>query len=191
VVSKRLVELMGGSIGVESVVGVGSVFWIDLKLTNEPRLGLIPTAAVSIAEPILNVPTRTLLYVEDNPANLELVEQIIERRSDLRLLAAADGYLGIEFARAYLPDVILMDINLPGMSGEDVMRALRLDPLTALIPIIAISANAMPRDIQRGIAAGFFDYLTKPIKVTQFMETLDAALKMSDASPDPSVLRSV
>jgi CheY-like chemotaxis protein len=89
-----------------------------------------------------DTPLRTLLYVEDNPANLELVEQIIARRPDLRLLSAADGQLGIEFARAYLPEVILMDINLPGISGVEAMKILRADPATAHIPIIALSANA-------------------------------------------------
>ena len=122
-------------------------------------------------------PLRTLLYVEDNPANLELVEQLIARRPDLRLLSAADGNLGIEFARAYQPDVILMDINLPGISGIEALKILRADPATAHIPIIALSANAMPRDIEKGLEAGFFSYLTKPIKVNQFMDALDAALK--------------
>ena len=121
-------------------------------------------------------PLRTLLYVEDNPANLELVEQLIARRPDLRLLSAADGNLGIEFARAYQPEVILMDINLPGISGIEAMKILRADPSTAHIPIIALSANAVPRDIEKALEAGFFNYLTKPIKVNQFMDALDVAL---------------
>jgi CheY-like chemotaxis protein len=129
---------------------------------------------------------RTLLYVEDNPANLDLVEQLIARRPDLRLLSAADGNLGVEFARVYLPDVILMDINLPGISGLDAMKILRADPMTAHIPIIALSANAVPHDIQRAIQAGFFDYLTKPIKVRQFMETLDSALKTAHLAKQPA-----
>ena len=122
---------------------------------------------------------RTLLYVEDNPANLELVEELIARRPDLRLLSAAEGNLGIEFARAYQPEVILMDINLPGISGIEAMKILRADPSTAHIPIIALSANAVPRDIERGLEAGFFNYLTKPIKVNQFMDALDVALEFS------------
>jgi CheY-like chemotaxis protein len=124
-------------------------------------------------------PLRTVLYVEDNPANLELVEQLIARRPDLRLLSAADGNLGIEYARAYLPEVILMDINLPGLSGMDVMKILHAGESTAHIPIIALSANAVPRDIEKSLQAGFFNYLTKPIKVNQFMEALDAALTWS------------
>jgi CheY-like chemotaxis protein len=124
-------------------------------------------------------PLRTLLYVEDNPANLELVEQLIARRPDLRLLTAADGGMGIELARAYQPEVILMDINLPGISGIEAMRILHADPATAHIPIIALSANAIPRDIEKGLEAGFFRYLTKPIKVNEFMDTLDVTLKFS------------
>jgi CheY-like chemotaxis protein len=117
------------------------------------------------------------LYVEDNPANLELVEQLLARRADLRLISAADGNLGIEFARTYLPDLILMDIHLPGISGLEAMKILHADPATAHIPIIALSANAVPRDISRGLEAGFFNYLTKPIQVGLFMQALDAALK--------------
>jgi CheY-like chemotaxis protein len=120
--------------------------------------------------------------VEDNPANLDLVEQLIARRADLRLLSAADGHLGIEFARVYQPEVILMDINLPGISGIEAMQILRADRTTAHIPIIALSANAVPRDIAKGLEAGFFNYLTKPIKVDRFMDALDAALKFSQSA---------
>ena len=181
VVTKRLVELMGGAIGVESTVGVGSVFWIELGLTAAPQLA-VPEAAhltESPAQAPEAMPRRTLLYVEDNPANLELVEQLIARRPDLRLLSAADGNLGVEFARAYLPDVILMDIHLPGLSGIEALKILRADPTTAHIPIIALSANAVPRNIEMGLEAGFFDYLTKPIKVNLFMDALDVALQHS------------
>jgi PAS domain S-box-containing protein len=184
VVTKRLVELMDGKIGVESTVGVGTVFWIELGLTIAPRLASLEDEHALLPRPSLPKGTaqRTVLYVEDNPANMDLVEQLIARRPDLRLLAAADGALGIEFARIYLPDVILMDINLPGISGLEAMQLLRADGLTAHIPIIALSANAVPRDIDKGLAAGFFNYITKPIKVNQFMDALDAALKFA-ASP--------
>jgi signal transduction histidine kinase/CheY-like chemotaxis protein len=181
VVTKRLVELMGGTIGADSVVGKGSVFWVEFQLTSAPQLAL---AASDAAAPKLQAadatPMRTLLYVEDNPANLELVEQLVARRSDLRLLSAADGTLGIEYARACLPEVILMDINLPGVSGIEAMKILRADPATAHIPIIALSANAVPRDIEKGLEAGFFNYITKPIVVSQFMEALDVALNFAE-----------
>jgi CheY-like chemotaxis protein len=184
VVTKRLVELMGGAIGAESAVGAGSVFWIELGLTTAPQLAVREAERAALVRPQVpdGAPLRTLLYVEDNPANLELVEELIARRADLRLLSAADGELGIEFARAYQPEVILMDINLPGISGLEAMKILRADPSTAHIPIIALSANALPRDIEKSLEAGFFNYLTKPIKVDRFMDALDAALKFSQAA---------
>ncbi len=178
VVSKRLVELMGGDIGAESTVGVGSVFWIELHSTRAPRLVAAATELTVVvpARPHTDPPTRTLLCVEDNPANLLLVEKLLERRPDIRLLVAKDGVRGIEMARAARPDVILMDINLPGISGLIALGILAEDPETASIPVVALSANAMPDDIEKGLAAGFFRYLTKPIKVNKFMETLDSAL---------------
>jgi PAS domain S-box-containing protein len=184
VVTKRLVELMGGTIGVDSEVGVGSVFWIELGLTSAPQLAVREAEGPTLVQPLLpsGAALRTLLYVEDNPANLELVEQLIARRPDLRLLSAADGNLGIEFARAYQPDVILMDINLPGISGITAMKILRDDKSTEHIPVIALSANAVPRDIERALEAGFFNYLTKPIKVDKFMDALDAALKFAEGT---------
>jgi CheY-like chemotaxis protein len=108
-----------------------------------------------------------------------LVEQTHRAPPRHPLLSARDGNRGIEIARAYLPDVILMDINLPGISGIEALKILREDPATAHIPVIALSANAMPRDIEKGLEAGFFRYLTKPIKVNEFMETLDVALKFA------------
>jgi signal transduction histidine kinase/ActR/RegA family two-component response regulator len=183
VVTKRLIDLMGGAIGAESAVGVGSVFWIELCSAEAPQLAARETeyAPLTQALPSAGTPRHTLLYVEDNPANLELVEQLIARRTDLHLISAVDGNLGIEFARAYQPEVILMDINLPGISGIEAMKILHADPSTGHIPIIALSANAIPRDIERGLNAGFFSYLTKPIKVNEFMEALDMALKIPRA----------
>jgi PAS domain S-box-containing protein len=186
VMTKRLIELMGGTIGADSTVGEGSVFWFELGLTSAPQLAVLEAERAVLARPQApdGAPLRTLLYVEDNPANLELVEQLIARRPDLRLLSAADGNVGVEYARAYLPDVILMDINLPGISGVEALRILRADPSTAHIPVIALSANAIPRDIDRGFEAGFFNYLTKPIKVNQFMDALDLALKFSQSEKE-------
>ena len=177
VVSKRLVELMGGVIGVVSTVGAGSTFWIDLKLTtaiNHHEISIDSTVALP-AHHIGESRLRTLLCVEDNPDNLLLVEELIGRCPDIRLISARDGQSGIDLARSTLPDAILMDINLPGISGVEALRILALDSSTTNIPIIALSANAGPRDIARGLEAGFFRYLTKPIKVKEFIAAIDLA----------------
>jgi PAS domain S-box-containing protein len=186
VVAKQLIELMGGVIGVESAVGVGSVFWFELMAAADPQLAVrSDEARTPVQTPVqAQVPTggrvRILLYVEDNPANLKLVEQIVARRPDLRLLTAVTGNQGIEIARESHPEVILMDINLPDIGGIEVLGILRKDPATAHIPVVAISANAMPHDIEKGMQAGFFRYLTKPIKVNEFMDTLNLALDLAE-----------
>ena len=179
VVTKQLTELMDGTLGVESTVGVGSVFWVELRSSAAP--GLIVRKAEAITtlppQPRFGKSHHTLLYIEDNPANMKLVEQLIALRSDIELFTAINGTLGVELARSIHPDVILMDINLPGISGLEALQILREDQSTAHIPVIALSANAMLRDIELGIQAGFFQYLTKPIKVKEFMETLNVALE--------------
>jgi PAS domain S-box-containing protein len=187
VMTKRLIEMMGGVIGAESVVGAGSVFWIELSLTAERAASEGSIAFLPLARPQIHSdpPLRTLLYVEDNPANLMLIEDLIARRPDIRLLSAKDADGGIEIARNELPDVILMDINLPGISGIKALKILARDPRTALIPVVALSANAIPRDIEKGLEAGFFRYLTKPIKVEAFMHTLDLALEFAKGTADP------
>jgi len=181
VVSKRLIELMGGVIGVESTVGAGSVFWIELNLTDEPQPGVDAVALATHVPPRAENDTglRTLLYVEDSPANLKMVEQLITRRTDIRLLSANNANLGISLARDLQPEIILMDINLPGISGVEALKLLREDPLTKHIPVIALSANAMPHDIRKGMESGFFRYLTKPIRLNELMDTVDMALHLS------------
>jgi len=185
IVTKQLVELMGGAIGVTSTVCVGSVFWVEFVASSAASLGASSIGESSPHEWGLEAsdglsPKRTVLYIEENPANLALVEQLIARRGDLTLLIAIDGHLGIKLASIHQPDVILMDINLPGISGFSALEILREDTATAHIPIMALSANAIPRDIEKGLAAGFFRYLTKPIKLNEFMEALDCALKFAE-----------
>ncbi len=186
VVTKRLLELMGGTIGVASTVGVGSQFWLELESTDMTQYSPVRSAIDAISPESMTssaeTASRTLLYVEDNPANLKLVQEIIGFRPEFRLLTAADGTFGVELARGHLPDVILMDINLPGISGNEAMLMLRADPKTSRIPVIALSANAMPRDIEKSKTFGFFKYLTKPINVKQFFEALDSALAVADAN---------
>jgi CheY-like chemotaxis protein len=123
---------------------------------------------------------RTLLYVEDNPASLKLVELFISRRPDMHLLSAVNGKSGIEIARASRPEAIVMDINLPDISGFKALEILRSDPATAHIPVIALSANALPLNVESGLEAGFFRYLTKPIQYNEFMATLDLALAYAE-----------
>jgi signal transduction histidine kinase/CheY-like chemotaxis protein len=178
VVSKRLVELMQGKIGAASTVGEGSVFWIELIHDTDAHSKYLTATTTKLATmPTPKaMPQSVVLYVEDNHANLELVEQLLGRCPESKLLTANNGKDGIALAIDSVPDVILMDINLPGISGIETMRILHLNPITANIPIIALSANAMPRDIEKGLAAGFHKYITKPINVTEFMNTLNLTL---------------
>ncbi len=191
VMSKRLIELMEGEIGVDSTVGVGTVVWFELNLADEPYLAADAADELAAIQAPVQPGSilRTLLYVEDNPANMQLVEQLIDLRADLRLVGATDGPQGLAMAHKHLPEVILMDINLPGISGIQVLKNLRENSATAHIPVIALSANAMPCDIKKGMAAGFFRYLTKPINVNEFMNTLDVALKHAETEAAPGPLK--
>ena len=178
VVTKRLVELMDGNIGVSSAPGEGSIFWIELRVVDAVPI----PAAPSLPRPDLagalldNSAPVTLLYVEDNPANLTLVEEIVRYCPQLQLLTATDGRLGVEMARMHLPQLILMDINLPHVNGTDALKLLRADPRTAHIPVIALTANAMPGDVERSMALGFYRYLTKPINLDEFTEAINSTL---------------
>ena len=193
VVTRRLVELMKGTIGVASTPGTGSTFYIELA-TAEPASADAPAPALAPASAPASAPVaaadsgtdtdidtdadapRPLLYVEDNPANLRLVQEIVAFRPDLRLLSAPDALAGLQLARSGAPQVILTDLNLPGMDGLALLAELQRDPATAHIPVIALTADAMPRAIERGLAAGFARYLTKPIDIDQFNEAIDGVL---------------
>jgi signal transduction histidine kinase/ActR/RegA family two-component response regulator len=182
VFTKRLVQMMKGEIGVTSTPGVGSTFWIELTTAGAANGALAQPAAPAQADAgqaaaarVGSAP-RTILYIEDNPANLRLVQEILAFRTDLRLLGAPDGHAGLALAHTHRPAIVLMDLNLPGMSGFEVLAQLRRDPDTAHIPVVALTANAMPRDIERGLSAGFARYLTKPIDIEQFNEAIDGVL---------------
>lgn len=173
--SKRLVEAMGGSIGVESVAGAGSTFWIELPETEAKDY--LPSAS-SVDELIQNnyVTAHAVLYIEDNPANLRLVRKIISTHTSLSMLDAHTAEQGLDIAKSHHPALILLDINLPGMNGFEALRHLKNDPSTWDIPVIAISANAMERDVKKGLAAGFTDYLTKPLDIPKLLTLLDTLL---------------
>jgi PAS domain S-box-containing protein len=176
-VSKKLVEMMKGTIGVESTFGIGSEFWIELDRDDSFQA----TALNSLTDEFEyqhkdDAASYTLLYVEDNPASLMLVEHIIGDYPHIRMLSAINGTHAIAIAQKFLPDIILMDINLPDISGIETMTLLREDLATKHIPIIALSANAMAQDIHDGLEAGFFSYITKPIKNNEFLEALDAVI---------------
>ena len=177
--------------GVKSEVGEGSAFWFELAASAPPApppgpvgsAAGVPATLADESGAVAASVQHTLLYVEDNPANLALIERLIARRGDLKLVTAIDGYMGIQLARTYQPEVILMDINLPGLSGYEALLMLQGDASTRHIPVLALSANAMPRDIERGLQAGFHRYLTKPVKVDELMQALDDALQL----PRPGV----
>ena len=176
-ITKRLARLMEGSVGFQSVVDEGSSFWVELPVfgprpSTEDRPGSehLPAAAEASGE------TRLLLYVEDNPANVSFMKDLVGSFDGLELVAVPTAELGIELARARRPSVVVMDINLPGMSGLEALRELSRLPETKDIPVIALTAAASDRDKQRGVQAGFFRYLTKPVKVDEFVAALEAAL---------------
>ena len=183
VVTRRLTELMGGSVGVHSVEGEGSVFWVELQAARAPMQANAgaPQSGAARAPAGRDGNTEcTVLYVEDNLANLDLVSQILNRRPGLKLLGAHNGHTGLALAREQQPLLILMDIDLPDISGLEVLRMLQQDASTRHIPVLAVSANAMPLDISQGLAAGFFRYLTKPFRIDEFLEVLDQALVFAD-----------
>ncbi len=187
VVTKRLIELMGGEIGVSSTPGIGSLFWIEIAASEaavaRPVEAAVPLPALA-ARTASSAPT--LLYIEDNPANLKLVEEVLGLHSDMNVLLARDAIQGIAMARAHLPQLILMDMNLPGMSGAAAQQRLRADPLTCAIPVIALTANAMPADVKAGLAAGFFRYVTKPIDIDELLDAINSALSQQNCSRESS-----
>lgn len=176
-IAQRLAGLMDGEITVKSTLDVGSTFTLAVPLGSGAR---VASAAPDAPTPRLNGPRR-LLYVEDNPSNLQLMIDLCETLDGVSLATADTPLDGIELARRNKPDLIIMDINLPGMSGFEVLQKLHELPETSGIPVIALSAAAMPREIERGLALGFKHYLTKPLHVPTFLEAIDDVLKPTPA----------
>jgi PAS domain S-box-containing protein len=172
--SRRLMEAMGGTLGVESEMGKGTTFWIDLPRAVNPLSYGAPSTQVAYETTTAPISTRWIvLYIEDNLLNLELIQRILAQRPAIKLLSSMQGGLGIELAQRHRPDLILLDLHLPEMSGEDVLRQLRDDPQTRDIPIVVISADATPGQIERLLQAGANDYVTKPFDMHELLRIMD------------------
>jgi|GEM_PF-432513 len=175
-ICKRLIEAMGGTIGFMSTRGKGSTFWIELPVENARPAVQDTGDLMQAAAPRATAGGYTLLYVEDNPANLRLMEHLMSGLPNVSMLSAPTPQLGLDLAVAHRPDIIVLDLNLPGMSGYEVLARLKAMTETRHIPVLALTAAALPRDIERGLAAGFFRYLTKPLDIKAFLVTLDEVL---------------
>jgi CheY-like chemotaxis protein len=176
--AKAFIEAMGGRVGVSSKVGQGSTFWIDVPLAEAPQDSVellpeeFPPAPASEASSV-----RRLLYVEDNPSNRELVEGILAHRPGIRLLMATTGQEGLAAAQEHHPDLIILDLHLQDMWGDEVLKRLKHDPRTAGIPVLMLSADATEVQIRRLLELGAEAYLTKPINVRELLAILDERLQ--------------
>ena len=179
--SKGLMEAIGGSLGVESEPGVGSTFWLELPLATTST-NFIDVESEATTTPGSNAPrSATVLYVEDNVGNVRLLERLMVHRPNVRLITSLQGSLGFELAQQHRPDLILLDVHIPDLSGYEVLERLRADPRTASIPVVMLSADASHEQIQRFRDAGARDYLTKPLDLQNFLSQLDAYLRENES----------
>lgn len=185
--SQRLMDAMGGSIGVESAVGKGSTFWIELPLAKSP-LERFPRdgAANGARQPSSEPASRSILYIEDNLSNLALIEQMLAERPGTALLTCMQGKVGLDLARQHTPDLILLDLHLPDLPGWDVLSQLKADSTTRHIPVVVISADATKRQMNRLISAGAAHYLTKPLDVNKFFQVLDETNGIDSVEQSPA-----
>ena len=174
--TKQLVHLMGGEIFAESTPGIGSTFSFELVLSKSTKISI--TESKKMEKKLAN--RKTILYVEDNAANMRVIEAIIDKNDNYDLLTATNGQFGLELAQKNLPDLILLDIHLPKMSGYDVLEKLKSESNTKNIPVIALTADAMPLDIEKGLQAGFVEYVTKPIRIDLLMTAISKAVNETE-----------
>jgi PAS domain S-box-containing protein len=185
-ITKKLAELMNGRVGFESTPSVGSLFWVELPLTAAVEThGQEPRPATGA--PLTRTPRGVVLYVEDNLANIAFMCDLFDDIESMELVTARSAGEGVMLARALRPQIVLMDINLPDMSGSQALRELQRSHETANIPVIALTAAASERDRKAGLQAGFFRYLTKPLDVDELMKALDSALRQSSSRPPSSL----
>ncbi len=175
-ITRNLVELMGGSVGFHSRPGAGSEFWAELAAAEDRVSHTAPANAAPASPLAASEPRYTIVYVEDHPANIAFMHHLLSELPSVTLLTAPSANIGVDLIRAQRPDAVILDINLPGMSGLDAMKLLQSWPETREIPVLALSAAALERDVRRGQEAGFFRYLTKPVQVDALIAALEQAL---------------
>jgi CheY-like chemotaxis protein len=176
-ITKRLMEMMDGNVAVESILGKGSVFTLSLPKAAQFIDGYEESTADMGLMTTDLIDNKFVLYIDDNPSNLRLVRNILKRLNGFEIIDAHSPEIGIELAKQEYPDVIVLDINMPNMNGYEVLRVLKADQILKYTPVIALTANAMPKDIKRGLEAGFDDYITKPLDIDGFVKSLTSLVK--------------